>query len=43
VWPFVVVEETDELIAAYIPPGAIWARPVDLQGNDIRLQHGDWV
>ena len=41
-WPFVVVEETDELIAAYIPPGAIWKRPADLEGNDVRLPHGDW-
>ncbi|MDA1061908.1 MAG: DUF402 domain-containing protein [Chloroflexi bacterium] len=41
-WPFVVVEETDELIAAYIPPGAVWKRPADLEGNDIRLPHGDW-
>ena len=41
-WPFVVVEETETHIAAYIPPGSVWKRPTNLAGNDIRLPHGDW-
>jgi hypothetical protein len=41
-WPFVVVEDSAELIAAYIPPGAVWKRLADLRGNDIRLPHGEW-
>lgn len=28
--PLVVVEDTAELIAAYIPPGTVWKRPTDL-------------
>ena len=41
-WCFVVVEETDDVIAAYTPPGTVWKRPTDLEGNDIRLPHGEW-
>jgi len=41
-YPFVVVEETATLIVAYIPPGAVWKRPRDLAGRDIRLPHGEW-
>ncbi len=41
-YPFVVVEEAVALIVTYIPPGAVWKRPTDLVGRDIRLPHGEW-
>jgi Protein of unknown function (DUF402) len=41
-FPFVVVEETAELIVTYPPPGTVWKRPIDLAGRDIRLPHGTW-
>ena len=41
--PFTVIEETRELIATYIAPGTIWKHPTDLEGNDIRMPHGEWA
>ena len=41
-WPFVVVEDRGDTIAAFTPPGAVWRRPTDLEGNDIRLPHVAW-
>lgn len=41
-WPFVVVEDREDALAVCIPPGAVWKRPTDLDGNDIRLPHGEW-
>ena len=41
-YPFVVVEDTSEWVATYVPPGTGWKRPVDLQGRDIRLPYGEW-
>jgi hypothetical protein len=41
-WPYVVVDERDDMIALHTPPGAVWKRPTDIEGNDIRLPHGDW-
>jgi hypothetical protein len=41
-FPFVIVEETAELIVTYLPPGAVWKRPIDLVGRDMRLPHGTW-
>ncbi len=41
--PFTVIEETRELIATYIAPGTIWKRPTDLEGDDVRLPHGEWA
>jgi hypothetical protein len=41
-YPFVVVEETAELIATYVPPGTMWKRATDLQGRELRLPHGAW-
>lgn len=42
-WPFVVVEDRGDVIAACTPPGSLWKRPTDLGGNDIRLPHGEWL
>ncbi len=41
-WPFVVVEDRGDVLAVCIPPDAVWKRPTDLDGNDIRLPHGEW-
>ena len=41
-FPFVVVEETAQFIATHIAPGATWKRPMDVQGRDIRMPHGEW-
>ena len=41
-WPFVVVEDRGDVIAVCIPTGGVWKRPTDLDGNDIRLPHGEW-
>ena len=41
-WPFLVVEDRGDVIAAFMPAGALWMRPTDLDGNDIRLPHGPW-
>ena len=41
-WPFLVVEDRGDLLAAVMPAGARWMRPTDLDGNDIRLPHGPW-
>jgi hypothetical protein len=41
-YPFVVVEESTALIVTYIPPGAVWKRPTDSRGRDIRLPLGEW-
>jgi hypothetical protein len=41
-YPFVIVEDTAALIVTYIPPGAVWKRPTDLGGGDVRLPHGEW-
>ncbi len=41
-WNFVVVEDRGDVLAVCTPPGAVWKRPTDLDGNDIRLPHGEW-
>ena len=41
-WAFVVIEDRGDVIAACTPPGTVWKRPPDLEGNDIRLPHGEW-
>ena len=41
-WPFVVVEDRGDVLAVCIPTGGVWKRPTDLDGNDIRLPHGEW-
>ncbi|MXW34655.1 MAG: hypothetical protein F4Z60_03355, partial [Chloroflexi bacterium] len=41
-WPFVVVEDRGDVLAVCIPTGGVWKRPTDLEGNDIRLPHGEW-
>ena len=41
-WNFVVVEDRGDVLAVCTPPGAVWKRPTDLEGNDIRLPHGEW-
>ncbi len=38
----VVVADTADLIATYVPAGAGWKRPVDFQGRAIRIPHGEW-
>ena len=42
-WAFVIVEDRGDVIAACTPPGTVWKRPTDLDGNDIRLPHGEWL
>ena len=42
-WVFVVVEDRGDVIAAFTPPGTVWKSPTDLEGNDIRLPHGEWL
>ena len=34
-WPFAVVEDRGDVIAACMPPGTVWKRPTDLEGNDM--------
>ncbi len=41
-WPFVVVEDRGDVLVVCIPPGGVWKRPTDLDGNDIWLPHGEW-
>ena len=39
---FVVIEDRGDVLVACTPAGTRWKRPTDLDGNDIRLPHGDW-
>ncbi len=39
---FVVIEDSGDVITACTPPGTVWKRPTDLDGNDIRLPHVEW-
>lgn len=41
-FPFVVVEDTADLITTYIPPGTVWKQPTDRVGCAMRLPHGVW-
>ena len=39
---FVVIEDRGDVLVACTPAGTRWKRPVDLDGNDVRLPHGAW-
>jgi hypothetical protein len=41
--PVIVVEDSAELIALFIPRGATWRRPLDADGMPKRIPAGDWT
>ena len=42
-YPLVVVEDRDDLIVLFIPAGAIWKKPVHVDGSHARIPYGDWT
>lgn len=42
-FPFLVVEDRDDLVTLFLPPGAVWKRPIQRDGSHARIPYGTWT